>query len=608
MRRLIFVIVLSYLICALCKWSVGAVDAPWPMFHRDLNRAGQSDKVGPRYIDIKWIADLGSGTSLNWASPTIDANGRTYIGTTNGVLHILSSSGVEVGSYNTGAIKSTSSSFSGATTPSAAVSPDGSIYVLDGLGFLHKLDSSGDFVWKHDLPGDTADSHPAVLSNGDVIVSTYDYVESPLGADGYLTSIKPDKTVNWTVSNPGLGHVMAGPAVDASGNIYVTAMSGQNNGKLIKYNSSGGFVWEYSGATDIANTPAIDPFGHVLFCDVSGYLLAVNRVSKLLDWQYRIGFNSKAAPAVTTDGLAVGLAYLDSAAGLDVQTGQPRWLLSTDGRARSGASLDKNDVAYFGLEGGMISAIDRRGKLVWSLNIGLNTRCTPAFDGDGNLYMATETSEGSKLICFSAAFDSAKTVAGAKTLGDGNLVNLPGKPVTYVGDGFFYIQDWDPVAGVRVVSTASVSVGDVVNVTGTMGQDGIERAIISPTVTPVGTCTLPVVRRMGNFAVGGGTVGANNGPTGGLGLNLVGVVVETFGKVQSVEGPSEDWYYDFWISDGATIPAEVGHTGIKVHSDTEPPSGMVRVRGVAVLEDVSGVGRVRKILTRSFEDIIDENY
>lgn len=567
---------------------------PWPLYHGNLNRTGQTAAEGPVYIDIKWVKDFGSSSVVNYASPTIDEQGRVYIGTADGVLHVLKSDGSTDWTYNTGATQSTF--FGGSNTPSAAIASDGSVVVLDAIGRVHKLNSSGQFIWKFDTLGNSADSHPAILADGTILVATYFYIP-PVGANAYLTSISPTGQQNWRADNPGVGHILSGPMVDSSGNIYVAAFD-----RLLKYNSVGQLQWTYNNnGPHMYGSPTLDPFGHVLLADQTGFVRAVRQSNGTLAWSYRIGTFSQAPLAVSSSGMAVGCAWPASAAGLQTLAGDPVWSRVTTGRARSAPSLDAKDRAYFGVDGGMIYAVDKRGKMVWSLNIGNNTRSTPAFDAQGNMIIATDTWDGAKLICFGSGFDSSKTVAGARSLPDGP-VTLKGKPVTYVGDGFYYIQDWDPVAGIKVVSANNdVQVGDVVDVQGTLSSSSLERLITADADEIIGTCVLPEVRYLNNKAVGGGAIGLNPGVTGAAGLNTVGVVVKTYGKLLSSE-ESPTGGYVFWIDDGSGVSSTSGKTGIKVYNEFQPFDEYVAVTGVVALEEDSG-RKVPVILTRDFDDI-----
>ena len=76
------------------------------------------------------------------------------------------------------------------------------------------------------------------------------------------------------------------------------------------------------------------------------------------------------------------------------------------------------------------------------------------------------------------------TVTHARALADGEQVMLAGAVVSAVFDGFFYVQDPDRTAGVRVTSPVMVSVGDVVDIAGSMATANGERTVDATIVTP----------------------------------------------------------------------------------------------------------------------------
>lgn len=73
--------------------------------------------------------------------------------------------------------------------------------------------------------------------------------------------------------------------------------------------------------------------------------------------------------------------------------------------------------------------------------------------------------------------------AQVKTLADGTQVTIHNLIVTAPFTGCFYAQDADHVSGIKVISTTAVSVGDTVNVTGTLATESGERCLTTTTVT-----------------------------------------------------------------------------------------------------------------------------
>jgi len=84
---------------------------------------------------------------------------------------------------------------------------------------------------------------------------------------------------------------------------------------------------------------------------------------------------------------------------------------------------------------------------------------------------------------------NAGTIGLAKALDDNGPVSLRNKRTTSDNfGGFFYIGEEDRSSAIRIVSDQSVSIGQLVDIAGTMGlwppppETGIERAIIAEDV------------------------------------------------------------------------------------------------------------------------------
>ncbi len=72
---------------------------------------------------------------------------------------------------------------------------------------------------------------------------------------------------------------------------------------------------------------------------------------------------------------------------------------------------------------------------------------------------------------------TAVNLNALKAYPDGEWVAAPGKIVPAVFDGFFYISDADRTSGIKVISGETVSVGEALNVEGTLGTANGERYI-----------------------------------------------------------------------------------------------------------------------------------
>jgi len=181
----------------------------------------------------------------------------------------------------------------------------------------------------------------------------------------------------------------------------------------------------------------------------------------------------------------------------------------------------------------------------------------------------------------------------AKSMPPGALVGLRGKVVTAAFSGYFYAEEPDRSSGIKVVSGASVNVGDIVDITGVIGTYDGERQLTTGTVTTVGVASEP----LGPFGIrgdvlGGAANGAIPGITGASGANNVGLLVKTWGKVTLL---GAGYFY---------IESKPG-TSVRVNSGSlvQPAVGKyVAITGISTTEVTSGA-ICRAILPRQQFDI-----
>ncbi len=189
------------------------------------------------------------------------------------------------------------------------------------------------------------------------------------------------------------------------------------------------------------------------------------------------------------------------------------------------------------------------------------------------------------------------TVADARNAEDGTPVSLAGVAITAktgaIGPDFFYVEQPDRAAGLRVVGTTGLPVGERVTVIGTMTTVGLERAVITLVdVSSTGeNSALPAVG-MSSQTIGGRTSGKLIGPDGGTGVNNVGLLVRAWGKVTPGTGN------EFTIADGAGS----GVLCRAASGITVPTTGYVSVGGIATVEQAGSVKR-SVVLIRDQQDI-----
>lgn len=201
-------------------------------------------------------------------------------------------------------------------------------------------------------------------------------------------------------------------------------------------------------------------------------------------------------------------------------------------------------------------------------------------------------------VCFAPLTQQGQqevaSIMDAKQKPTGTLVMLRGKVVTAIFTGYFYIEEVDRSVGIKVVSSVTVHVGDMVDVSGVIGTCDAERQITTGSVTAMGAAGSPTMPfAMRGDALGGVGRGAVTGITGASGANNIGLLVKTWGKVSSTG--SGYFYIDtkpgmsIKVKSGTLIPPLVGQT--------------VAVTGVSTCE-VSFGSVCRAIMPRLQSDIL----
>lgn len=205
------------------------------------------------------------------------------------------------------------------------------------------------------------------------------------------------------------------------------------------------------------------------------------------------------------------------------------------------------------------------------------------------------------------------TIAWAKTLDDTESVSLADKVVT-VGPGLFngftYVEEQDRSSGIRVACPSGCpDLWQIVSVSGDMATASTgERYITNATITASEDSLEMKPVSMGNRELGGEALGNQNGITGGLGLNNIGLLVRAWGRI------THNGTTFMYLDDGHTLNDGSGYPGVRVETDqlasgntiTFPTSigESVFVTGISSC-DMSGANLIRVLRPRSQSDILE---
>lgn len=208
------------------------------------------------------------------------------------------------------------------------------------------------------------------------------------------------------------------------------------------------------------------------------------------------------------------------------------------------------------------------------------------------------------------------TIEFAKRFKDGVWLSLDGKKVT-AGTGdfaeFYYIEEADRSCGIRVQppdpSVYVLSRGSLVDVQGTMSTLAGERVLTNAVITPVADSQPLDPLGVNNLSLGGGDLGLwTRGVTGGFGLNNIGLLVKSWGRVVEIAPDNSYFVVDDggvrW-ADGSVGGIKVLLTGLAPGNIIVPPQVMscVSVTGLSSCE-TSGQRTIRVLRPRNSSDIV----
>lgn len=197
-------------------------------------------------------------------------------------------------------------------------------------------------------------------------------------------------------------------------------------------------------------------------------------------------------------------------------------------------------------------------------------------------------------------------MAAARLSADGTSASLADAVVSAVFDGHFYAQEADRSSGIRVDHAAEgLIVGQRVRVEGVVGTNANgERFIAANSIAAAGSGEVQPLHVTGK-ALGGGDIGqppnGQQGISGSSGLNNIGLLVTTSGRVSGPRVPA-GWFY---LDDGSGVSDGTGIPGIYVDAGgllTPPQGSFATVTGVSSCEWFEG--RLVNVLRARTQDDI----
>lgn len=211
--------------------------------------------------------------------------------------------------------------------------------------------------------------------------------------DGKLYAMNPDGSIKWNFT---MGmRVSQVPAIGADGTIY--AGSAQKK-KFYAINPNGTLKWEiateaahpddgniYIGAGYIA--PAKVGADGTIYVGFDNSLFAI-RPDGTTKWAYETRNNTRAAPAIDTDG-TIYVATPDNKLHAIIPNGSKKWIFTATEGMYAGPTIGPDGTIYVGSNDSRLYAISRDGKKKWEYKTGAHIQTTPVVGTDGTIYIGS---------------------------------------------------------------------------------------------------------------------------------------------------------------------------------------------------------------------------
>ncbi len=304
---------------------------------------------------------------------------------------------------------------------SAAVGPDGTIYIGNFPGNLFALQDSGSndllkLLWRfHPAGASSFHATPAIAQDGTVYIGFSTGGTTP-EARGTLYALKApatgiDAEVRWTV-DLGPGRQTSSPTLAPDGTIYVVSGAG----KLFAIAPDGAVKWTIQTGPAVKAAPALGADGTVYVASMDGSLYAVaapvgaGAREVWIRWTFRFGDHLGPTPLVTAPVPPPGADAIGSGASPTIgpdgtiyigannsnfyaitPDAQLKWLFEAEREVAgiwSTAALSPDGTTlYFGANKGGIYALNAAdGSLRWRFDILGSVYSSPTLDRAGILY------------------------------------------------------------------------------------------------------------------------------------------------------------------------------------------------------------------------------
>ncbi len=313
--------------------------------------------VFKRMYEIEWRLNLGDEI---FSTAAVGPDGTLYIGSENGRLTAFDQEGKRLWIFSVG----------GGIKSIPALGTD-AIYVGSRDKNLYAVDFQGRELWRYETGGSIVSS-PAVGQDGTIYVGS---------GDRNVYALRPDGSLLWQYQTRSL--VNASPVIGKDGSVYIGGMDRY----FYALSPAGDLQWRVLTGFGLETDPAVGSDGTIYFGSADRHLYAVSPEGKVL-WKFPTDNEIYASPALGVDG-TIYIGSDDYSLYAVNPDGSLRWKYTGGGAFIGTPLIGESGTVYSGNDDAHLYALNSDGTLKWKLKMGGPLYSSAVFGGSGRIVIGS---------------------------------------------------------------------------------------------------------------------------------------------------------------------------------------------------------------------------
>ena len=226
--------------CALAVADTGwgnVIQAPWPMFQKDMYHTGQSSSYGLQIQKAQQRFAVNLEVS-GIAAPIVNAEGTIYIAGGNRCLYAVAPDGSADCFFD---------DIDGSVVATPVLSSEGILYIATTAGSLYAISPEGIQLWKLHFEEPLLSS--PVMGPGRKLF--FGSGTSKPKTNGSLHCVSAEGELLWEYETGSVGYIS--PAVDQYGTIIIASLQG----RVYAFDADGDLLWTYDAPQECVASPVI---------------------------------------------------------------------------------------------------------------------------------------------------------------------------------------------------------------------------------------------------------------------------------------------------------------------------------------------------------------